>query len=407
MAVELMQRRRRWLDALLILGTIALAFIVVQFLSQLFQGYGDIILIFFLAWLLAFILSPIVGWLARIVPFLPRVGAVIVVYALLLGILTVLTILVAGALATSIADFVRNVPTLQSQLPQILAPWQERLNGLGLNQVDLVGQARTFLANLNTYAEELAGPLQQLAVASIGAIGNLILVLVLSLYMVADRDRILSFMFRIVPPGFKEDARLFETSVARSFGGFLRGQAIIGLVYGVIAVLTSGILGLPYLPVTSALAGILMAIPFFGPFVSWAPPVLVAFLVMPDATLPSFVLMGIGWFVVMNVLQPRVMAQAVGIHPIVVLGSVLVGAKVAGVIGAIFGIPIAAVISAFFLEYIARVNESGPITERAARRLEAREGRPVRVPREPVPDVDPDVDPPHPSGRRRRSKPAR
>jgi predicted PurR-regulated permease PerM len=404
MAVELMQRRRRWLDALLILGTIALAFIVVQFLSQLFQGYGDIILIFFLAWLLAFILSPIVGWLARIVPFLPRVGAVIVVYALLLGILTVLTILVAGALATSIADFVRNVPTLQSQLPQILAPWQERLNGLGLNQVDLVGQARTFLANLNTYAEELAGPLQQLAVASIGAIGNLILVLVLSLYMVADRDRILSFMFRIVPPGFKEDARLFETSVARSFGGFLRGQAIIGLVYGVIAVLTSGILGLPYLPVTSALAGILMAIPFFGPFVSWAPPVLVAFLVMPDATLPSFALMGIGWFVVMNVLQPRVMAQAVGIHPIVVLGSVLVGAKVAGVIGAIFGIPIAAVISAFFLEYIARVNESGPITERAARRLEAREGRPVRMPREPVPDVDPDVDPPHPSGRRRRSK---
>ena len=407
MALELMERRRRWLDALLILGTIVLAFVVVQFVSQLFQAFGDIILIFFLAWLLAFILSPVVGWLASHVPFLPRVGAVIVVYALLVGLLVVLTILVAGALATSIADFVTNVPTLQTQLPDILAPWQERLNSLGLTQVDLVGQAQTFIANLNTYAVELAGPLQQVAVASIGAVGNLLLVLVLSLYMVVDRDRILSFMFRIVPPGFKEDSRLFETSVARSFGGFLRGQAIIGVVYAAIAVVTSAVLALPYLPVTSAAAGILMAIPFFGPFVSWAPPVLVAFFVMPDATLPAFAAMGIGWFIVMNVLQPRVMEQAVGIHPIVVLGSVLIGAKVAGVVGAIFGIPIAAVISAFFLEYVARVNEGGRITERAARRLEAREGRPVRVPREPIPDVDPDVEAPPGSGRGRSSKPAK
>jgi predicted PurR-regulated permease PerM len=407
MALELMQRRRRWLDALLILGTIVLAFVVLQFVSQLFQAFGDIILIFFLAWLLAFILSPIVGWLASIVPFLPRVGAVIVVYALLVGTLIVLTILVAGALATSIADFLRNVPTLETQLPQILAPWQERLNGFGLRQVDLVGQGQTFLANLNSYAEELVGPLQQLAVASIGAVANLLLVLVLSLYMVVDRDRILSFMFRIVPPGFKEDSRLFETSVARSFGGFLRGQAIIGLVYATVAVVTSAVLALPYLPVTTAAAGILMAIPFFGPFVSWAPPVLVAFFVMPDATLPALAAMGTGWFIVMNVLQPRVMEHSVGIHPIVVLGSVLVGAKVAGVIGAIFGIPIAAVISAFFLEYVARVNESGPIAERAARRLEAREGRPVRVPREPIPEVDPDVEAPQDRGRGgRRSKPA-
>jgi len=392
MAIDVIERRRRWVDALLILGTIVLAFVVLQFVSQLFQAFGDIILIFFLAWLLAFILSPVVGWLASHVPFLPRVGAVIVVYALLVGILIVVMIMVAGALATSIADFVTNVPTLQTQLPLILAPWQERLNGFGLTQVDLVAQGRTFLANLNTYAEELVGPLQQLAVASIGAVGTLLLVLILSLYMVVDRDRILSFMFRIVPPGFKEDSRLFETSVARSFGGFLRGQAIIGLVYAAIAVLTSAVLALPYLPVTSAAAGILMAIPFFGPFVSWAPPVLVAILVMPDATLPALAGMGIGWFVVMNVLQPRVMEQAVGIHPIVVLGSVLVGAKVAGVIGAIFGIPIAAVISAFFMEYIARVNESGPVAERAARRLEEREGRPVRVPREPIPEIDPDVE---------------
>jgi len=84
------------------------------------------------------------------------------------------------------------------------------------------------------------------------------------------------------------------------------------------------------------------------------------------------------------------MEQSVGIHPIVVLGSVLIGAKVAGITGAIFGIPVAAVLSAFFFHYLGRPHE-GPVAVRAARRLAAREGRPVRVPREPTPSVDADA----------------
>jgi hypothetical protein len=85
------------------------------------------------------------------------------------------------------------------------------------------------------------------------------------------------------------------------------------------------------------------------------------------------------------------MQEAVGIHPIVVLGSVLIGSKVAGVTGAIFGIPIAAVLSAFFFHFLVMTREPSPVATRAARRLEAREGRPVRVPSEPVPGLDPDV----------------
>jgi predicted PurR-regulated permease PerM len=134
-----------------------------------------------------------------------------------------------------------------------------------------------------------------------------------------------------------------------------------------------------------------MAIPFFGPFVAWAPPVIVAILAKPDAVVPTILLVGVGWLLVMNILQPRLMQEAVGIHPIVVLGSVLIGSKVAGVTGAIFGIPIAAVLSAFFLHYLAITREPSPVTERAAKRVEQREGRKVRIPSEPVPGIDPDV----------------
>jgi hypothetical protein len=101
--------------------------------------------------------------------------------------------------------------------------------------------------------------------------------------------------------------------------------------------------------------------------------------------------MAVGWLVVMNFLAPRVMADALRIHPVVVLGSVVVGLKIAGIAGAVFGIPIAAVISAFLLHSVRRVADTSTVTHRAVRRVEAREGRPVRLPREPDPARDPDV----------------
>jgi predicted PurR-regulated permease PerM len=316
------------------------------------------------------------------------VVAVVLVYGMLLGGIVVAAVVIANTLATSISDFINNIPDLRNRLPQIVAPWQARLNGVGLGQIDLAAQGNSFLSNINTYASQLVGPLQQLAIASLGALGNLLIIVILSLYMVIDRDRILSFLFRLVPPDYADEAALLETSVAASFGGFLRGQTIMGAVYGAIAAVTSIVLGLDFMPVTSSAAGILQAIPFFGPFLSWLPPVLAAILFKPEATLPALIAMGVGWFVVMNVLQPRLMEQAVGIHPIVVLGSVIIGSKVAGITGAIFGIPIAAVISAFFFHYFGRATDKPAIATRAARRLAERQGRAIRIPRSPGPPLD-------------------
>ena len=150
----------------------------------------------------------------------------------------------------------------------------------------------------------------------------------------------------------------------------------MGVVYFLIALATNLLLGLPLAPLSSVSAGVLQAIPFFGPFLSWAPPVIVALALQPSALLPTVVLMGIGWVVVMNVLQPRIMQDAVGIHPIVVLGSVLIGSRIAGIPGAIFGIPIAAVVSAFFFQYLHRAS--------ADRSVDGTRGPTCRRPRGPA-----------------------
>jgi len=385
----LSERQQRWLTSFLVLGSAAFALVVLSYLATYYNFFADVILTFFLAWLLAFILSSPVRLLLRAVPRLPRIVAVVAVYAVLSVALVALIVLLAQALFSSLLEFIRNVPTLREQLPTILQPWVDRLAALGFVQVDLVTQANAFLDGLASTAQGLVGPLQAAAVASIGVVGNVLIVFILSIFIVIDSDSILTFILRLVPPRYAEEARLLESAIGRSFGGFLRGQAIIGFLYAVVAFAVSAALGLPYVPVITASAGLLMAVPFFGPFVAWIPPVLVAFVSVPDATVAALIGMAVGWVVVMNVVQPRVMADAVGIPPIVVFASVLIGSKVAGVPGAIFGLPIAAVLSAVFMFLLRRsLRDQGSVAVRAARRLEAREGRPVRVPREPDPAAD-------------------
>jgi len=391
-------RDRRLLSTLLILGVIAVLFYIVGQLTELFFYFGDILLTFFLAWLLAFIISPIVTRIVNLIPRLPRAVATIIVYSGVVVLLVVVVVIAAGALATSMAQFAESIPSIRDDLPTILAPWQAWLDSVGLGQIDLVAQAQAVLGNLDEIAGALVQPLQAIAVASLSVIGTMLIIFFLSIYMVLDRDVVLAFLFRIVPPSYSEEARLVETSVSRSFGGFLRGQALMGFVYFLIALATNLLLGLPLAALTSVAAGLLQMIPFFGPFFSWAPPVIVALVLQPESVVPTVILMGAGWIVVMNVLQPRIMQGAVGIHPIVVLGSVLIGGRIAGIPGAIFGIPIAAVVSALVMEFVHRASGDRSVTGRAARRLEERDGRPVRIPREPTPGSAVDIDEPDPTG---------
>ena len=384
-------RERRLVSAILVLGTVVLFFVAVDLAASAIGFFGDILLTFFLAWLLAFVISPVVTRIASVIPRLPRVVATVLVYTGIVVVLVFLILIVAQALTTSTTQFIASIPQIRSDIHTIVAPIQSWLTSIGLGQVDLATQALAILDNLDQVAARLIVPLQSIAVASVGAIGTMLIVFILSIYMVIDRDAIMAFLFRLVPPRYAEEARLLQTSVARSFGGFLRGQAVMGLVYFAVALLTHLILGIPLSALSAAAAGLLMAIPFFGPFLAWAPPVLVALVTKPDVLIPAIVVMGAGWMIVMNVLQPRIMQGAVGIHPIVVLGSVLIGSRIAGIPGAIFGIPIAAVVSSFFFHVLHRTVGDRTVAGRAAKRVSEREGRAVQVPREPTPGQAVDV----------------
>ena len=268
---SLTERQRRLIDAVLVLAVIALGFIVVNDVATVFYAFFDILLLFFLAWLLSFALAPLINAVARI-PKVPQGAAVIVVYLAIVALLLAIIIQASATLVSSIGEFVQDAPQFETQLTNVLAELETRLAAFGLT-VDLVSQAGDIVANLQQWALQLIDPLQSVAVASFGIFGNVLILVILSIYIALDREDILAFLYRLVPPSFVPQARVLQVSVSRSFGGFLRSQLVMGLVFGLFTAGVNIAFGLQYAALTTVAAGVLQMIPFFGPFVSWMPPV--------------------------------------------------------------------------------------------------------------------------------------
>ncbi len=115
--LTLTRRQTRLFELLLILATVGLGIVVIGMLGKIFFDFGDVILEFFLAWLIAFVLSPIVRWMIAHVPRLPRVAAVVIVYLVLFGGMIALIVFIAQTLASGISEFIDYLPRLSDDLP--------------------------------------------------------------------------------------------------------------------------------------------------------------------------------------------------------------------------------------------------------------------------------------------------
>jgi predicted PurR-regulated permease PerM len=103
--------------------------------------------------------------------------------------------------------------------------------------------------------------------------------------------------------------------------------------------------GLPYLFLMTTAVALAMVIPFFGPPLALLPPLLVAVAFKPEVAIPVVLVLLIVQTVLVNVMQPRLMKEHAGLHPILVLIALLVGAQIAGLWGALFGVPFVAVLN--------------------------------------------------------------
>ena len=319
-------------------------FLLVVFVRQL----SGVLLTFLMAAILAYVLNPLVRRLEQL--RVPRVVAVVGVFAALI-------LSVVAALLVLIIPAVGQVQTL-IQNPDALI---ERMNGLAARARELpyVGEriARMDQEAITEFVQSNAPSAGQALRGTTGFIGgvfgvfgtllNLVLMLIVSIYLLLDREKITRAVLRVLPATVRDHAVELFHAVERSLIKYLKGQlalcAIMGIIGAAIAFFVIG----RYTLVIGLWVGLTEIIPVIGAFLGAVPAVLIALFVGGF----SKALIVAGLFLVAqqlegNILVPRIMGGSVGVHPLWVLFATLAGTALYGVIGAIFAVPAVAIVAA-------------------------------------------------------------
>jgi predicted PurR-regulated permease PerM len=346
--------RMPWFRTLIVLLVIIAALYLADKIYTIALTFSDIIVLFFLAWLVSFTLRPLANSIQRAFR-IPFPFAVSSVYLGLVVILVLSLLIIVPSLVAQVTELLAHSQDISSNITAmainvqntIQAQLKERgIQGVDLSTIFNPGELFRQIQSLVTllYANTLN------IVSAIGSIFfNLLLVLILSYYMMLDGDRFAVNVISLVPERYQKEAIFFIESVDRTFGGFMRGQLIQGFIYGLGTAVVMSIFNLPLVFVVSLAAGLSFLLPFIGPFLSMIPPLIIALFVNQHNLLNVLwvflILLALQW-ITMYFIAPKVMSNSVGIHPVLVFLGLLVGARVAGVLGAIFGVPIVAVIYA-------------------------------------------------------------
>ena len=208
-----------------------------------------------------------------------------------------------------------------------------------------------FAARLGQIAGLAAQQAVNIAAGTASFIGQLVLVLILSLYITNEGKLIERQFFALLPARGHDAFQAAFKAVGDSFGGYLRGTVIVGLIEGVSTVLIFAILGLPFGVAVGFLFGVLSIIPLVGAPIGVVIAVVVALFVKPEVAVWVGVTMLVFNQIVAYWISPRLMQDTVGVPGLVALVSVALGVQLIGFWGLIFGVPIAGAAYALLFDF--------------------------------------------------------
>ena len=340
---------------LAILAWIALVVVILWAAGHVAQS----LLILTIASFLAFALVPAVKILQR---WIPRPLAILVVYLVFLvglGMLLYFVISTAIQQVTQLVNYVGTLltPTGNGQLTP-LEKFAQSLFGASTNQILQIRQQ--IINQLEGFATNIAGSTIPVLQSILGVLLDIILVAVLSIYLLLDGGRAMRWLRNNLPLRQREQGNFVLGTLERVIGGYIRGQLTLSALVGVLVGAGMGIFQVPYAVLLGVMAFILEFVPVLGTLISGVICVLLA---LTKGWLIAVLVLG--YFIIVHVLEgdvvgPRIVGKAVGLHPIISIVALIAGAELFGLWGALFASPIAGVLQALLVEIWVQWRERHP-----------------------------------------------
>jgi len=275
----------------------------------------------------------------------PRALVVVFIYALLIGLMVLLGVVIIPPAILQVEDLARSLPQYASRVQEWVEGLPSRYPFLPAGVIDgLPDQLRGSVAQLSGVLTQ-ALVVFQFFLGFLGGALNFIFILFLALYLTSDADRIRRYFITFLPPDRRPQFALVTEHIGERLGGWVRGQITLSAIIGAITLVGLLLIGVPYAVLLSLVAALGEAVPMVGPIFSAVPAVIVAFFVSPFHGFLTLGLYVIVQQVENAVVVPKVMERAVSLHPLAVMMALLIGSELYGVTGAILSVPVAAAIS--------------------------------------------------------------
>ncbi len=308
-----------------------------------------ILALIFIAVLLALAFAPAVRTIQRRWRF-PRPLAVAAIFVGLLVVAAGTLALLAGPLTSEVRHLASNFSDYWRGASDRLVGWRDYSAVLGDREA--VDRA---IASVGTTLQAAAGNVAAFLVGLLGGMLSLIVVAVLTFYLLLQEDAIRGAVVALCPPRAQGRLASLIEQLEQRLSSWLRGMAILGLVVGGLSLAGLWLLGIKYAVVLAIVAGVAELIPYVGPVLGAVPAIFLT--LMTDSPAKAVAVVVLYWLIQQlenHLIVPKVMQHTVGLNPVVIIVSVLLGAQLAGFAGVLVAVPTAAAVSVLLADWQSR-----------------------------------------------------
>jgi len=301
------------------------------------------LLLLAIASLLAFALAPAVKLLQRV---MPRFLAILIVYLVVLIVFGFFIYLIIDTSIIQIGLLAKEVRYLLTPANNAaLTPLESLLRTFGISQEQIASARQQIIAQLGGFA----GSVLPLFTRFLDFLLDIVIVAVVSIYLLIDGSRVTNWLRNNMPVQQRGRVHFLLETLERIVGGYIRGQLLLSTMVGLLVGIGMALFHVPYAVLLGVLAFILEFVPVLGTIVSGAICVLIAL------TQGWLIALGVlVYFVGVHVLEgdvigPRIVGKAVGLHPVISLAALIAGAELFGILGALFASLVAGILQALIV----------------------------------------------------------
>lgn len=300
--------------------TIIFTVVLLLALWVLFQ-IRDILFLIFIAFILMTALRPLVDWLSWV--RVPRIIAILLIYGLVFGFFGVS---LAGTIPTLVIQSTKFTQELPTFLTKVLPYWN---------------------IDAGSLSQQIAPISENILKLTVGIFSNVITtltVLVFTFYFLLERKKLEAMLVNLMGEEAGERVLFTLKEVESRLGTWVNGQILLMALVGISVYFGLTLLHIDFALPLAIIAGVLEIVPMIGPIVSAIPAVLVALTMSPFLALSVVALYFIIQQVENNILVPLVLKKSVGLSPIITIFALMVGGRLAGIVGAVLAVPIVLVL---------------------------------------------------------------